>query len=181
MATGCLPALLGLVHGPSPRRTKTERSNDRPAERAGDRKSQSRGAVWSHVRIDVRGPILSAAESRFFSVLRQAVRSDEVVFAKVRLGDILVVRTKESTATIARNRINQKHVDFLICCSSTFALLMGVELDDATYSRKSAQIADADKDAAFAAARLTLLRVRAARSYDVESLRRRINAGRQSR
>jgi hypothetical protein len=72
------------------------------------------------------------------------------------------------------NRISQKHVDFLICTRDTVLPLGVVELDDASHQRADRKQRDRFVDAAFAAAALHVMRVRAARSYDADMLRQQV-------
>ena len=124
-------------------------------------------------KLSRRGPLLSKAEARFEAALREAVGPDERLFAKVRLGDLFIVRGGPE-ATGMRNRINQKHVDFAIVTRDTLRLVAGVELDDRTHRRQQAAAADAVKDEAFVAAGVPMLRVSATASYDAGELAQRI-------
>jgi hypothetical protein len=74
----------------------------------------------------------------------------------------------------ARNKIDRKHVDFLLCEPKTFKLLLGVELDDASHQRAKRVARDRFVDEVFERAGLPLLRVLAKRNYDPESLSRMI-------
>jgi len=114
----------------------------------------------------LRDDFLSPAELSFFRVLQQSVSEELVICPKVRLGDLfLVPRSKESQSH--RNKINQKHVDFLLCSPETMAPQLAIELDDASHSRQKRQERDQFVDSVFKAAGLTLLRIPAARTYSV--------------
>jgi very-short-patch-repair endonuclease len=101
----------------------------------------------------------------FFLVLRGVVKDRAVVCVKVGLGDLFYVTDKDNK-TAHRNRIDRKHVDFLLCDPATMRPLAGVELDDASHGRKDRQARDLLVEEVFAAAGLPLLREPARRAYD---------------
>lgn len=116
----------------------------------------------------VRDDFLSPAERSFYAALLAALNGKAVVCPKVRLGDILFAADRKDFWKHT-NRVNQKHVDFLVC-SLEMKPRCAIELDDASHQREAAQERDQFKDAAFAAAGLPLVRIQANRSYDVEQL-----------
>lgn len=112
----------------------------------------------------LRDDFLSAAELSFYRVLREVVADRAVVCVKVRLGDLFFVARPNENMGL-RNKINQKHVDFVLCEPSTMQPLCGVELDDASHQRPKQIEKDRFQDDVFSAAGLPLVRVRAARGY----------------
>jgi hypothetical protein len=117
----------------------------------------------------VRDDFLSAAEYSFHRVLVSAVGNRAVVCPKVNLNDVFfVARPNENQAY--RNKIDRKHVDFLLCHPATMKLLGGVELDDASHQRKDRRERDEFVDQVFATAGLPIVHVVARASYNVESL-----------
>jgi hypothetical protein len=111
--------------------------------------------------------LLSAAELDFYRVLCPAVSRWAVICPKVRLGDLFYAQTGDWKANRSHtSRINQKHVDFVLCDPQTMRPLVGIELDDASHRRESRQRRDKLVDGAFGAAGLPLHRFRAAASYD---------------
>jgi hypothetical protein len=116
-----------------------------------------------------RDDFLSAAELSFYRVLVMALDGSHLVCPKVNLADIFfVARPKENQSY--RNKIDRKHVDFLLCDPATMKPIMGVELDDASHARRDRQDRDEFVDQVFEAAGLPLLRVRAAASYSPQSI-----------
>jgi hypothetical protein len=111
------------------------------------------------------GPLLTPAERSFYGVLCQAVETRYTVFAKVRLGDVLAVPHGTPRFWTHRNRIDRKHVDFLLCAPRDLTPLLAVELDDASHDRADRRDRDAFVDKAFAAADVPILRVSAQRGY----------------
>lgn len=115
-----------------------------------------------------REALFTPAERSFLGVLEQALTNSRYrVFGKVRLGDI-VKPSKGLTAskrTTAQNRINQKHVDFLICSASDLAVVAVVELDDQSHGRDDRAGRDTFVDDALTMARIPVVRFPAKKSY----------------
>ncbi len=64
----------------------------------------------------LRKDLLSAAEYSFYQVLRSVVEDWAIICPKVNLGDLFYPKTGDrSENTRYRNRIDRKHVDFLLC------------------------------------------------------------------
>ena len=94
-----------------------------------------------------------------------------IICAKVNLADIFfVVRPNENQGF--RNKIDRKHVDFLICDSTTMKPLYGVELDDSSHSKQKRIERDQFVDSVFRTAGLPLIRIKAARTYDINELKK---------
>lgn len=122
----------------------------------------------------VRDDFLSPTERSFYLSVTAAVAGRGVVCPKVRLGDILFAADQKNSWTHT-NRINQKHVDFLICSPGTMRPLVAIELDDSSHQRESVRERDRFKDAAFAAAGLPLMRFAAKLNYEVTELARALS------
>jgi hypothetical protein len=88
----------------------------------------------------------------------------------VNLADLFFVQ-RPHVNRAARNRIDRKHVDFVICDALTMRPVLGVELDDASHQRRDRVERDAFVDGLFSAAGLPLLHVKAARGYPPQDLR----------
>ena len=129
-----------------------------------------RGRDLPYVAADA---LLTPAERAFYGALRQAAGGDFVLFAKVRLGDILQIeRGVEGKRRFAAfGRISSKHADFVLCDPRTFRVAVVVELDDRSHQLPTRRQRDEFFDAALAQAAVPLLRVPAARAYAVETLR----------
>lgn len=116
-----------------------------------------------------RDDFLSAAELSFYRVLVMAFDGSHLVCPKVNLADIFFVARPNENQSY-RNKIDRKHVDFLLCDPTTMKPIMGVELDDSSHARRDRQDRDEFVDQVFEAAGLPLLRVRAAASYSPQSI-----------
>ncbi len=102
-------------------------------------------------------------------MLAKALDGSYAICPKVNLGDIFYVAHPNENLSY-RNKINQKHVDFLLCDPTTMKPIVGVELDDASHSRTDRQDRDQFVDQVFEAAGLPLLHVRAASGYNPQQL-----------
>jgi len=113
----------------------------------------------------LRDDFLSPAELSFYRVLQAALHNRVVLLSKVNLADIFFV-LKPSENVAYRNKIDRKHVDFLVCDPDSMKPLCGIELDDASHSRTDRRDRDAFVDQVFEDAKLPLVRVRASRTYN---------------
>jgi len=116
-----------------------------------------------------RDDFLSAAERSFYGVLLSVLAGKAVVFAKVRVADLLYVPRGAGSLGF-QNRISAKHVDFVLCAPDTLQPLAALELDDASHARSERGERDDFLNAAFQAAGLPLLRFAAQRQYDPRQL-----------
>ncbi len=129
-------------------------------------------------RYELRSPLFSPAERSFAGVLDGALPDGVTWLAKVRLGDVFKPQkglTASQRAT-ASNRIDRKHVDFLLIRSSDLAPVGGIELDDASHDEPKRQARDAFVDEVFKSAALPLLHVPAQAAYNRTELRNKIAA-----
>src|SRR5664279_3526495 len=124
----------------------------------------------------LRKTLFTTAERSFLGVLERAVPPGVTVFGKVRLGDIFGVQSglDASSRQSARNRIDRKHVDFLLVRIDDLAPLAGIELDDKSHEEEERQQRDAFVDEVFSGAGLPLLHVPAQQTYDPTDLKARV-------
>lgn len=112
--------------------------------------------------------LLSGAELEFFQALQGVLKhptepgglAQALVMCCVRLGDLVFVEkgTDRSLATSTRNRINQKHVDFVLVEPESLRVMLAIELDDATHRRRDRAARDELVDRALESAGVPLLR-----------------------
>ncbi len=173
---GCVGWLMSWT-GLSPARKPESRGRVREAGDVGD-VGDAEGEVVEVARqpaeptYALRDDFLSPAEHSFYRVLVRAVGGEAVVCPKVNLADLLFppVGTFRDRR-VARNRIDRKHVDFVLCDPETMKPLGGVELDDVSHDRADRYERDVLVNAAFASAGLALVRVRARGGYVAMELR----------
>lgn len=111
-----------------------------------------------------RDDFLSYAERSLFGVLQQIVGNQAVICPKVRIADLLYVAERRNNMAHV-NRIERKHVDFVLCSPDTVRPLVIVELDDASHARTDRTERDLIVDEAFMAAGLPVVRITAKRGY----------------
>jgi len=119
--------------------------------------------------------VLTTAEAVFYGALRKAVGEHWAVLAKVRLSDVIHVPYGAPDRQAHRNRIDRKHLDFILCAPADFAPLLAIELDDSSHERFDRRRRDAFIDSALEAAGLPLLRVPVRLVYDPAELRAQID------
>lgn len=117
----------------------------------------------------------SPAELNFYHVLRQVIGSELALFSKVSLGDLFYPQSGDrgQNATY-RNKIDRKHVDFLLCDPRTLRPLAGIELDDASHQREDRMARDRFVAGVFAAAGLPLVRFPVRAEYNPREIQTRL-------
>lgn len=113
--------------------------------------------------------LFTPAERSFLGVLEQALGEQYRVMGKVRLADVLKVRPGLNGAVwqSAFNRIQSKHLDFIVCSAKDLTIQCAVELDDQSHDRAKRQARDGFVDQALQAAGVPIVHVAAKRSYSV--------------
>ena len=135
---------------------------------------EGRAKSYAPLPYEKKQYLLTRAERSFYEVLRQAVGEEYLIFTQIRLADLIYVRKGTKQRQSFQNKINAKHVDFLLCDPKSLQPMLAIELDDASHQRADRQKNDRVKEDALTAAGLPLLRVRAKRSYDLRDLQREI-------
>jgi len=119
----------------------------------------------------LREDFLSFAELSFYHVLQQAVGDWAVVCPKISLDDLFYAKSGQRAINQAyTNKIDRKHVDFLLCQPRTMRPLLGIELDDSSHQRRARQERDRFVEQVFAAAGLPLYRQPVRSTYNVHEL-----------
>ncbi len=114
----------------------------------------------------LRDDFLSAAELSYHRVLQGVLNGRLVVCPKVALGDLFFAQTGDHRQNrVALNRIDRKHVDFLLCDPTTMRPRVGIELDDRSHERQDRKERDTFVHGVFTAAKLPLVRVPAKHGY----------------
>lgn len=120
--------------------------------------------------------LFTLAERSFYEVLRRSIPPDYTLFAKVRLIDILTVPANSDSRYSYQNKINSKHIDFLLCSASTISPALVIELDESSHQRPDRVDRDDFLDSALAAAGLPILHIRARDTYNPRDLSDQIAA-----
>lgn len=119
-------------------------------------------------------PVLfTLAERSFLAVLEPALGNQFRVLGKVRLAD--VIRVKPGLSGSARqqafNRIQSKHLDFVVCDPKDLAVQFVVELDDSSHQQSRRQARDEFLDKALVAAGVPVFHFPVKRTYSVQDIR----------
>jgi hypothetical protein len=123
----------------------------------------------------LRDDFLSSAELSFYKVLEQTIGERAIVCPKVSLKDIFFVRARDRSKFYTyNNKINLKHVDFLICSKETLKPICGIELDDLSHARQDRIERDEFVDRVFKAADLKLIRIPNKTSYSIVEIEEKI-------
>jgi len=119
-----------------------------------------------------RETLLTQGEAAFHRVLRRAVarhRPGLTISIKTRLADIIHCPPRLWNTAHGR-RLSQKHIDFVLYDSLSTRIVAAIELDDRSHQWPERRRRDEFVDAAFAAAGIPLIRIRAAYRYEVEAI-----------
>ena len=114
--------------------------------------------------------LLSPAERDFYETLRQAVGNRYLIFAKVRLLDLLWLPDKMENRPLYIGRVASKHVDFVLCHPQTVAPVLVIELDDASHQLPERQERDHFVNEVLRVAGIPLLRVPVRKSFSASAL-----------
>ena len=125
--------------------------------------------LHSYDRIDF---LFSEAERNFLSSLGAAIQGRYAIFGKVRISDIAepAKRYYGKPRMYVANRINQKHVDFVICQRDNLHIVGVVELDDSSHNQPNRIGRDALVDHVMQSAGIPILHVPVSSGYNVQTL-----------
>jgi Protein of unknown function (DUF2726) len=121
----------------------------------------SRAALAEELQLEVRRKdwFFTRAESAAFHTISRSLEGQPLtVLSKVRLLDLFLVPDRPR-GNSTRNRLIQKHVDFVIISLPECCPVLAIELDGASHANAKQQARDAVKDAAFAKSGLQLVRI----------------------
>lgn len=122
-----------------------------------------------------KSTLFTPAERSFLGVLDQLLGSEYRVMGKVRVADLIQVKSLDDKKAqkAAFNRISAKHFDFVLCNKNDLSPIAVIELDDKSHTAKKRRERDELIEGVCRAAALLLLRLPARRAYtrsDVERL-----------
>ncbi len=122
--------------------------------------------------------LLTEAEKQFFFVLQNIVADRYLIFSQVSILELLspVDGIDSHTRYSAHNRIQAKHIDFLLCEKGTTRPLVAIELDDSSHYRTDRIARDNFLNEAFASAGLPLLHIKTSSHYNPDTIRADINS-----
>lgn len=117
--------------------------------------------------------IFTPAEQRFYKTLKAAVEGKAIIFAKVRIADLVRVKRAFGKRTFWRHfsRISQKHIDFVLVDPDTYETRCLIELDDSSHYRPQTMQRDRFVNETMAQCGIQLHRVKVQRRYDRQAIR----------
>lgn len=116
---------------------------------------------------------LSPAELAYFRILRMVFADRYLIFAQVTVLDLCDV-VDRSFNQGAVNRIDRKHVDFVLCHPRTLKPMVAIELDDSSHDRPYRRRRDAFLDEVFRVMGMKLVRQRVRLTYSVSEVTQRV-------
>ena len=118
--------------------------------------------------------ILTPTEQKFFQVLEELKSPETAISVQVRISDIITPANKETRRT-ALNKIQSKHIDFVLFNRETFKIIAAIELNDSSHQRKDRQTRDKFLTEAFSTTETPLIWIQAKQSYNPEEIRKAIS------
>ena len=124
--------------------------------------------AYPYERID---SLCTKTELEFYWVLRKVVGDEFQIFGKTRIADLLKVRKGTKKRMSWQNRINCKHIDFVLCDPEDLSIQVAIELDDPSHNRPDRIQRDEFVNQAFDDAKLPILRIKTAETYDQKKIK----------
>ena len=106
-----------------------------------------------------KASLFTRDERRFYDALRQVTGDRFLVFAQMRLIDLVEVPRGSAGSPFWFAKVRHKHVDFVLCDRETATPVLAIELDGASHESDVQRQRDVEKDAVLRQAGLPLLRV----------------------
>lgn len=118
--------------------------------------------------------LMTPAERSFFGVLDKAVDGKYRIFTKVRLADVIKVKSglDKSSRQSAFNLIRSKHIDFVLCDPKTMSIVSAVELDDRSHSKPDRRARDDFFNKALSSAGIRLFRFPVKKGYTISEVKK---------
>lgn len=102
--------------------------------------------------------IVTNAEAKFFWKLDRVINGKYFIFPQAHLSTILNYKVPGQNWDAARNHINRKSVDYVICDKETLKPVYAIELDDNTHNYSDRQKRDKEVERIFQCADIPLVR-----------------------
>ncbi|MGJ0848619.1 DUF2726 domain-containing protein [Tissierella praeacuta] len=119
--------------------------------------------------------LLSVAEKNFYDILTLAIKDTAYyICPKVRLADIIVVGKTDKRQSYF-NKIQSKHIDFLLCDKNSLVPLLAIELDDSSHLKDDRISRDDFVNKALESAKLDLIRFKVQQAYTVTEIKDKLN------
>ena len=124
----------------------------------------------------MRGTLLTPSEIDFYQELKQAVGDKVIIFAKVRVADVLTPEKGLSKGQWQRafNKISAKHFDFVLCNLDNLKVEAVIELDDKSHRKPNRIERDNFLNQAAQTSGLKMLRFPVKSSYSSADIRSKV-------
>ena len=135
---------------------------------------KAKTSKWPYLK---RDSLLTEAEKRFYFVLSEIIGNNYLIFPKVRMADLLYLpKMNNSDYYHYQNKIQSKHIDFLLCDKENIKPLLVIELDDSSHLKIDRVLRDTLVDKIFESAQMPILHIKNSADYDKTSLLSQIKA-----
>lgn len=135
---------------------------------------KAKTSKWPYLKKD---SLLTEAEKKFYLILSEIIGNDYLILSKVRMADLLYLpKMNNSDYYHYQNKIQSKHVDFLLCDKENIKPLLVIELDDSTHLRLDRITRDMLVDRIFESAQIPILHIKNSTTYDKTNLLNQIKA-----
>lgn len=112
---------------------------------------------------------LSKNELNFYKALIQTTAAkDYLILIKVNLADIIHPIKGSKNRQASLNKIDKKHIDFVLCSKTNLQPVLAIELDDSSHDRQDRKDRDEFVDQALESAGLKILHIRNANQLESE-------------
>ncbi len=135
-----------------------EKSKDEIAEN----KSNARKS-WPYRK---KNYFFNQTEREFYYILNDILGDKYLLFSKVRMSDLLYLPEYLYHSYHYQNKIQSKHVDFLICEKQNIKPLLAIELDGSSHLRDDRIERDKEVNEIFKDANLPILHIKVSDHYD---------------
>lgn len=140
-----------------------------------DKKKKYKDDDFTYQKIST---LFTPAERSFLGVLNDAISSEYAIYGKVRVADVLEVKSTpdKSKYQTAFNKISSKHFDYIVCNKNDLSVLCAIELDDKSHNKSNRIDRDKFLESACNSAKLKLIRFEAKYTYSVQDVREKVLA-----
>lgn len=119
-------------------------------------------------------PIFNQGERNFYNVLRLIIKDDFIIFTKIRLIDLLKIEKNGEEYQKYKNKVSQKHIDFILCDVQNYEVKLAIELDGKHHAEKKQIDRDDFKNKILEKIKIPLLRITAKNTYNPSELKEQI-------
>lgn len=120
--------------------------------------------------------ILSKSEMKFYKVLDEVVNNQlYLICPKIRMQDILWINEYQPNKIKYLNKVNRKHIDFVICKKENMQPLFAIELDDKSHETLKRYERDLYVDNLFDSLKFPIIHITQKENYDLLEIKENLN------